>query len=50
MAVKKKEKEKAVASSLSASSKVTVHGVMINCVNGNQHGVGLSALCLLDRK
>lgn len=47
---KKEKKENNVAPSLSACSKVTVHSIMINCVNGNQHGVGLSALCVWDTK
>ena len=47
---KRKKKENSIPASLSASSKVTIHSVIIKCANGPQHGAGLSALCFLGHQ
>lgn len=47
---KRKKTENSIAASLSASSKVTIHSVIIKCANGPQHGAGLSALCFLGHQ
>ena len=47
---KEKKKENSIPASLSASSKVTIHSVIIKCANGPQHGAGLSALCFLGHQ